>query len=194
MTDTDRERFMRALLTVGEVFGETLSSEPRNEAYFRILSDYDIAEVEAMMFAAMRTCKFFPKPAELIELLDGSPADRAEEAWRVLEATFVEIGQYESVTFADPAVTQAVVGVWGGWIEANDDYHDLDEPAWLAKRKEFLSAYRAADRRRATLHANRILPGRHEAGNRARGFLEITAPQRARAALVGTPPRKELNQ
>ena len=191
MTDADRERFMRALLTLGEVFGETLSSEPRNEAYFRVLSDYDIAEVEAMMVGAMRTCRFFPKPAELIEQLEGSPADRAEEAWRVLEGAFVEAGQYRSAQFADLAVAEAVVAVWGGWIEANDDYHVLEEPAWIAKRKEFLSAYRAADRRRAVL-PERVLPGRHEHGNRAAGFLEAATEQRAQVALIGVPARKSI--
>lgn len=191
MTDADRERFMRALLTVGEVFGETLTSEARNEAYFRMLSDYDIAEVEAMMLGAMRSCRFFPKPAELIEQLGGSPADRAEEAWRVLEGAFVYVGQYSSVRFTDRALGEAVVAVWGGWIEANDDYHILEEPAWIAKRKEFLSAYRAADRRRSTL-PDRVLPGRHEHGNRATGFLEAASGQHARPALIGESVRKAL--
>ncbi|MBI3937167.1 MAG: hypothetical protein HY323_09335 [Betaproteobacteria bacterium] len=191
MTDGDRAAFAGILAGLAEVFGEAVS-DLRAEGYFQALRGYDMGEIEAMAASAISHCRFFPRPADLIEQLEGSEADRAEAAWRIVDMAFRDIGQYQSVRFADAAIAEALLQVWGGWIEANEDYHELEEPAWIAKRKEFLSAYRAADRHRNAL-SPRALPGLHEQRNAAKGFQEIADHQRKTAALVGITPRRALS-
>ena len=115
MRDADSAAFAVALVAVAEVYAEALS-QARIEAYFAALAPWDLASVLEALQRSVRACKFFPKPADLVELIEGDPKGRAELAWtRVVKAT-EHVGTYESVDFRDPAI-HATVTALGGWTE-----------------------------------------------------------------------------
>ena len=172
MTAADRGRFAVALATLAEVFGEALSSA-RLESYFQALADLDIDAVEAAAQICMRTRKFFPKPAELREALDGSPEDQAEVAWMRFLGAVREIGGYESVNFGDPVTHAVVMDLWGDWPTACL----LDEKETPFRHQDFVKLYRIRAKQGADQRVEH-LPGFTEVDNRRRGFLTHIPPVR----------------
>ena len=93
MTSADSEEFAALLAGLAEIFGETLS-KAKVLGYFDALADLTLDEARAAIRATARTCRFFPKPAELIEAVRGTADDHVERAWvRWLDAT--ASGAYE---------------------------------------------------------------------------------------------------
>lgn len=164
MTDQDRPQFAAVLAQVAEVFGESVSTG-RAEAYFSALSELEIAEVRAAAAALIRSCRFFPKPAEWLEVLQGSPEDHAERAWSNVLTAIRKVGGWETVHFQDPATDAVVRTMWRTWEEACDV---LSEELGY-RHAEFLKIYRAA---RRNAKPSQPWPGRLEIDNRARGFLQ----------------------
>ena len=68
INESDTIRFMNLLGSVGEVFNKELSPLVIN-LYENILSEYPIADVEKAYSKAITTCRFFPKPVEILEYL-----------------------------------------------------------------------------------------------------------------------------
>lgn len=113
MTVRDVNRFTAGLVALADLLDVTLA-ETRIEGYFKALADLPIETVEAALDVCARSCKFFPKPAEIREAVLGTPADHAALAWdRVLTAIGVH-GFRSSVDFRDPVV-HAVIDSMGGW-------------------------------------------------------------------------------
>ena len=160
MTKEDRQAFSIALTRTAEVFGEALSVG-RMQAYFEALGDLDSESVQAALRLVERTARFFPKPAEIREAIEGAPSDRALAAWTRVEAAREAIGPYQSVDFGDP-ILHATVRQLGGWPEvAGWGRLDLKEAGF--KRKEFLDTYALFLRRGCGQAAH--LPGLHETSN-----------------------------
>lgn len=67
MTHDDHGRFAKALGILAVAHGEALTEE-RIESYWITLADLPIEAIERAALVALRTRKFFPKPAELLEL------------------------------------------------------------------------------------------------------------------------------
>ena len=125
MTGSDRPAFARLLLGLAEGMGEPIT-EARVEIYFRVLQGYDIRQVEGMVQSALRRCRFFPKPADLIEQLDGADGHPGpEEAWAVVAA----LNEHDTVVWTDPIAV--AYGVAEGVL-----------PDRVAARMAFLEAYR----------------------------------------------------
>jgi hypothetical protein len=59
--------------------------------------------------------KFFPKPAEFLELLEASRGVQATAAWLDVVAALKRYGNYQSVRFADPVI-HSVIEAMGGWV------------------------------------------------------------------------------
>jgi len=116
MTDRDSVEFAKQLSLLSETYGKPIS-DALGEIYFRALREFTIEQVEAAVELAIDTRKFFPKPAELRELIEGNPEDRAANAW----AAFLEAaanGGTASVKFSDRATAAAMDAVFGSWLEA----------------------------------------------------------------------------
>ncbi len=189
MTATDRPAFAACLAMCAEAFGEPLS-EPRLESYFRALADLRLEEVEQAVAAAIRTARFFPKPSELRDLVHGSLDDDADGAWLALLAA-ARPGYWADPIF-DGATAAAIVAAFGTWIACVDAFCDLPEPAWQAKRKEFLAAYRLIRRREAE-QAPKALTGMIARQNAIAGWTpgRLTALREAeepKALTQGTAP------
>ena len=89
---TRDERFLSAFMSVWEIFKSDKSpSDLLINAYNDALSSFDIESVERVFGMAIATLKWFPRPAELIELIDDKPKIRieavAQQQWRLVLAT-----------------------------------------------------------------------------------------------------------
>ena len=161
--ETDFEEFKTDLLTTAELFGETLSA-PRILAYFEALADLPLDAVSAGLRLARRSLRFFPKPAEIRDLVLGSVEDRAREAWRRVLAALEHVGTYESVDFGDP-VTHAAIEAMGGWHQAWA-WERADGPELLGFERDFVSLYRLYAQRGPSRVPPVALLGQHALHNR----------------------------
>lgn len=155
MTRQDAPRFVSSLTAMGALY-EKHPESTVIEIYFRALEKFTIDEVEKGISKACSTCKFFPKPVELIDCITGGTGNLADkamvEACRVLEA-IKGIGTYTTVCF-DDAVTQAViVQQFGGWAKFGDML--VENEKWFIK--DFCSGYQAFARQNVRHYG--ALPG-----------------------------------
>lgn len=155
---------------------EEALSEFRIMAYLKALEPYGDEQIEAAIWKAASVFKFFPKPAELLELIEGSPNDKAWEAWETLLGAISRIGPWKSVRFKDGRIGR-VVDVLGGWIKICE--WTEDELKW--RREEFMSAYKAMRDSPSV-----VLPGITHLENAMNGYEEnIPDP-----ILVDGPPKQ----
>lgn len=177
----NRQRFLEMLCQLADVMKEPELSEMRQEAYVRIFAKYPDEQLEAALLKAMTTLKWFPKPAELMELLEGKREDAAHEAWEKLQEAVQRVGRYQSVLFDDPKIAR-VVNVIGGWQHVCD--WSINEMS--IHRAQFLKAYQALD----TPEENVPLIGVHDAENSAKGYLEHVQ----KPIGIGGPEVKDLKR
>lgn len=74
MTHDDESHFAASLGVLAETFGETLTPA-RLEGYALALRDLPLAEARGAVELALRTCTFFPRPAELRALAGAGAPD-----------------------------------------------------------------------------------------------------------------------
>lgn len=130
----DKRLFSENLTALCEVFDREISNS-LTKVYWETLKPYSDAQCKRAFVAAFKTCKFFPKPADLIELLDGTMEDRATEAWAKVCKAVQRIGPYESVEFDDPVI-HSVIQAMGGWVQIQNC--DMNEWKWRGKEFEKL--------------------------------------------------------
>ena len=134
--------------------------------YFRALEKYDLDIVINAISKAAVTCKFFPKPVELIEIIEGKIEDRAEIESNKAFESLKRIGPYQSICFDDP-ITQAVINNhFGGWVKfCNESMSETEH----FQKKEFVKAYEAFSR--SGIKKNGYLPGISEIENKSNGRI-----------------------
>lgn len=162
----DVDAFVVELGKTAEMFSDPLS-ESRALLYFEALADLSLETVVGALRYARRVCRFFPKPAELRDLAEGSVEDRAREAWRRVLAALEHVGTYESVDFGD-LVTHAVIEAMGGWHQAWA-WEWADGPELLGFERDFVSLYRLYAQRGPSRPPQAALLGQHALYNRHLG-------------------------
>lgn len=148
MIDHDRESFAALLLGLGETYGESVSPA-RMEIYFAALSDLDLDEIRAAANVHVRMSKFFPRPAELREAIQGAADDRADLAWMAVLRLVRRIGYYSKPTdrdWPDEATRRAALEMFGGW-QALCAKLPGEGPELIGIAKQFKATYRAYDMR-----------------------------------------------
>lgn len=146
MTSADREQFATLMLGIGETYGEPVS-DARMEIYFAALADLDLEEIRAAATAHVRTSKFFPRPAELREAIDGRPEDRAEFGWIATLQLVRRYGYWNvppSDEWPDRATHATAMTMYGGW-RALCEKLPGEGPELLGAAKLFKGAYLAFD-------------------------------------------------
>jgi hypothetical protein len=144
-TAEESHEFGGLLLAMGELFDAPVSVA-RAELFARAVEDLPFEAVKnaANMFA--RTGKFFPKPAELRELIEPNLDDRAERAWSAVLRETRRVGYVGTPKFDDEVTLRAAVGLFGG------DWGTLckrlpgEGPELLGYRKQFIALYTATAR------------------------------------------------
>jgi len=171
MNNSDLNKFSNAFVVLCEIFDKRVS-ETLTKVYFKALQKFSISEVEKAISSAITSCKFMPKPVELIELMGGGIEDVARvQATKVFEAV-ARVGGYESVCFDDPITMAVIEKGYGGWNrlcnEALDDNRKWD----LIEFEKLYKSYHAQD-----IKKYGHLPGRHEISNNAHGHLDMPKPR-----------------
>jgi hypothetical protein len=138
----DNLMFKNYMTLLGEIHAKELSDALKT-AYWATLSSYSDAQCKAAFEAAIARCKFFPKPAELLEFISGPESDQATLAWLRVDKAVRTIGNYESIDFADDRAINSTIEAMGGWVNlcmvTNDE--------WKWKRKEFETLYPTMQRK-----------------------------------------------
>lgn len=140
--EKQRERFLQGLAGLCELHNRE-ATEAMAKLYFFALQAFDIEDVLRAMVKAVAASKFFPKPAEIIEFIQGSPEDMAEvEASKVWEA-ICRVGGHSSVAFDNPTTSAVIEYGFGGWVKLCSEMR-MDEEKWF--RKDFVRIYTAFSR------------------------------------------------
>lgn len=163
MQENDDVEFGTLLIALGEALGEAIS-QPRIDAYFKILKSYDMAQVARAINEAGAGCKFFPKPVELIEMIEGSPDDNAARAWALVCEAVTKHGYYQSLFVEDYAIAFAISRTFEGWVEAANQLPKSGDPMHSSLFNRFKSAYQMA--RKSGERPDRYFAGYHEWQNK----------------------------
>lgn len=161
MRDEDRGAFAELLLGIGETYGEPVS-DARMEIYFRALDDLSLNRVREAANHHVRSSRFFPKPAELREAVDGSFEDAAEIAWTNVRAIVRKYGYWakpSSIQWPDAVTEHAAMKLYGDW-KALCEHLPASGPEMLGTAKLFKGHYAAVSRQ---AQREALPPGREEA-------------------------------
>lgn len=139
MTPLDRPRLAQYLAVLGEAFNEPVS-ELRAEAYFSALEDLSMASLESVGKRALNL-RFFPRPADLRLLIEGSAEHEAELAWLNVLREVRTVG-YTGVPTLSPAALETVRSLWGTWTRLCQTLPG-DGPELIGWAKQFQAAYQA---------------------------------------------------
>jgi hypothetical protein len=171
MTDDDRPAFAEAMHLLAETFNEHVS-EVRAEGYFDALRDWSIVDVNRAVRLALRACKFFPKPIELIELLNGTADMNADAAWGELIRAVRQFGYARMPTFTDERTMRAIRETWGSWSQLCETLPNEggELVGWM---KQFKSAFQSLERRDVgrRLEPGAVRPDTYQFINRERERL-----------------------
>lgn len=133
----DMPRFCMLLTLLGEAFDREIT-RTRIEAYWLALQAVELDSFERSVQSAMRQCKYFPTPAELLELAGAGSGDDA--AYRAFEVALraVPLGPYKHVDFKDRTIN-ATIRTLGGWPNFVGRFTDSESEKWI--RVEFCKVY-----------------------------------------------------
>jgi hypothetical protein len=155
MTKADKPALAKILAVLGETFNEPVS-KLRAEGYYEGLKEIAIDDVRTAAQVALRTCKFFPRPAELRELVTGRTEDRAALAWSEMLTEVKRVGYIGAPHLPDDTMN-AILSLWGGWTRLCQTLPG-DGPELIGWMKQFQQVYGAGARQDAAQ-----LVGRSEA-------------------------------
>ena len=143
------------------------------DTYYEIFKDYSDDQFSRAVTQTIREHKYstLPKPAEILEYLEGTRDDKALIAWYQLMEAVKKGGYHASIEFADPLIPH-IVNELGGWMWFCCT--QKEELPFIQKRFEDL--YRLFLKRQIQ-PINQRLIGFYEAQNIQSG-KEITPPIR----------------
>ncbi len=140
MKITEQAEFFQLLVEVGENYDRAISGA-MGKLYWENLKTFEFEDLKHAFHAHCRhpdEGRFFPKIADIMRWLEGSPESRALMAWSFVESCTERVGHYQSVVFDDPLI-HAVIEDMGGWIKLCEQ--PLSEMPFIALN--FQKRYRA---------------------------------------------------
>jgi len=134
----DKNKFLHLMTGLGELYNQKIT-ETLLEIYYKILSNYDYQELENAVNKVIRIHKYsnLPKPAEILEYLEGSQDDKALKAWLDVKEALKKGGYYNTIKFTDPIIPKCI-NDFGGWME----FCSLPEEEQPFIQKRFMDLYR----------------------------------------------------
>ena len=170
MNNNDFNDFANAMGSLAEIHSKEISPTLM-KTYFKLFFQFSIEQIQKAVSEAMLTLKYFPKPVELIELIQGKLEDKAEiELSKVVNA-IRRHGAYSSIVFDDPVTMAVIQNGFGGWIKLCDELleHELK---WF--RKDFLRIWQAYHAQGMKSYGK--LTGLHESNNSIAGLSYYEKP------------------
>lgn len=114
----DRPQFAQVIAGTMAIYSKDVTKSLA-EMYWNALRSYDISAVANAFGAWLMNPdqgQFYPKPADIVRMIDGSTGDRAMTAWSTIIKSIRMVGPYCSVAFDDPIVHR-VIDDMGGWLK-----------------------------------------------------------------------------
>lgn len=111
----DRVKFVSLMTGFCELYNK-VPSQFLYDIYYEVLKDYSYEQVNKAFMDCIRVYKYnlLPKPAEILEFLEGTRDDKALMAWLQVMEAVQKGGYYASIEFADPIIAHCVQEL-GGW-------------------------------------------------------------------------------
>lgn len=162
----DKMSFSKMMLGLGELYDKQIT-EFVADMYYDILKNYDYPQVEVAIKKVIATHKYntLPKPADILEYLEGSPSDKSLIAWLKAKEAVSKGGYVASIEFDDPIISHCLESL-GGWQWFCDV--PIDELPFVEKR--FRDLYNTLRKRDIALPIK--LVGFIENKNSERGFMD----------------------
>jgi len=161
-----KNKFVELLTGLCEMYNQK-TSEFIFDMYYDILKDYEYPDVERAVKKVLTTHKYntLPKPADILEYLEGSLNDKALMAWLQAKEAVVKGGYVATIEFADPVISHCLQAL-GGWQWFCDV--PVDELPFVEKR--FRDLYNMLKKREITVPVRLI--GFVENKNSDMGYLD----------------------
>lgn len=134
---TNKKKFLKLMMVLSELHGREIS-DTLMDVYWEVLKAYQDEVAIRALNQVIASCRFFPKPADILDHIHGNREDAATEAWLKVDKAMRHNGNYQSINFGDPKIHNCIE-LLGGWHYLGT----LTEDEWKWKRKEFESAYRS---------------------------------------------------
>jgi len=150
-------KFKEYMATLCELYDRQIS-KLLTDLYWKILEPFTDEQCEEAFKEIIYSCRFFPKPADFLDVLQGKKQHQATAAWLKVLNAVARIGNYQSVKFSDPVI-HSVINAMGGWPQLC--MMSNDEVKW--KQKEFERLYEVLSERGGK-HPE-YLPGASEMSN-----------------------------
>lgn len=131
----DKEKLVKLLVGMHDIYNAK-ASEMTFLMYCKLLENYEYSQVEKAVYSAMKVNKFIPKPADIIDFIEGSPDDKSLIAWQEVIRMIETKGYTETVKFIDPIISNVLYDL-GGWQWICSQ--TIDELKFVEKR--FREAY-----------------------------------------------------
>jgi len=166
-TIDDRKEFAK-MMTVAATLYERDLDEMLIEVYFRALKEFSIDEVRNAFNRHIRASKWFPKPVELIQRINGddeSLEGRAIEQASLVWESIARVGHSQSVCFNDKVTAAVIDKIWGGWSKMACETKE-HEQKWFIK--DFIKYYEQFTR--GGIKQEGALLGWHDLNNRKNGY------------------------
>jgi len=130
--------FIKTMTGLCEIYGKT-TSEFMFDVYYKIFQDYDIKQFNNAVLTCVKSNKYnvLPKPAEILEYLEGDKNDKALLAWVQAKDGVQRCGYCNTPDFKDPIISHCINEL-GGWIKFCEA--EIAELPFIEKR--FMDYYR----------------------------------------------------
>lgn len=111
----NKANFITIITSLSDMFGKPIS-EFMLDVYFEALKDYEDTQVKSAVFKCLKNYKYntLPKPADILEYLEGSPSDKSLIAWVKAKEAVSKGGYVASIKFDDPIISHCLQEL-GGW-------------------------------------------------------------------------------
>lgn len=127
MREEEKPQFAVLITGIGEMYDKSFNPFLL-ELYWNVLKSYSFEEVKNGVnryLANADVGMFFPKPADIIAVIEGDSKTQALLAWTKVMSAIKMVGMYNSIVF-DDALIHAVIRDMGGWqklcITKNNDF------------------------------------------------------------------------
>lgn len=164
----ERANFAKLISMTADVYGKEL-----NDAlvliYFKALNEFSISEVNTAFNKHIREERFFPKPVDIIDRING--VDGNLEGRAILQASLVwdsisTVGHAKTVIFKDQTTAAVIENGFGGWCKMCSEMQEREHKWFL---KDFVKIYMVYAR--SGIKCSGKLLGWYDMNNFANGYL-----------------------
>ena len=193
MHNEDKKQFAELVSDCMSMYEKTVT-KGMLKIWWAALEQFDLQDVQRAFGKHVATNQFFPKPANIIGIIQGDGETMALQAWDKVFRAVGSVGGYQSVVFDDPAI-HASIEELGGWHEVCA-CPDMKSFEFLGNR--FRTLYKSYSNRAGEYNFPPMLRGSHDSHNGQYGIESkpriIGDKSKALAVMTGGENRKLIDR